>query len=82
MPVVIPCVHTDTGWRSWSQGQFEAGAVEGPRLSSQGVRDMSASPRVYLLKPCGVEMKKLPDISVADRNHTENLCQRELYLFH
>lgn len=78
MPVVIPCVHADTGWRGWSQ--FEAEGVEGPH-SSQGVGDMSASPRVYQLKGCGMEIKKLPDVSVADQNHTENLCQHELLHF-
>lgn len=36
---------------------------------------MSTSPRVYQLKGCGMEIKKLPDISVADQNHTENFCQ-------
>lgn len=42
---------------------------------------MSTSPRVYQLKGCGMEIKKLPDISVADQNHTENFCQHGLLHF-
>ena len=57
------------------------GGMEGGSLAIPGGRNTLALPRVYQLERCGVEIKEFPDISVADGNHTENLCLGELLHF-
>lgn len=42
---------------------------------------LEAAPGARRLLRCGEGIKEFPDISVADRNHTENLCQGELLDF-